>query len=37
VSSKRVGDAEHEPTAVAKISMQRVSGSIRDLLEEFDV
>lgn len=37
VSSKRVGDADDEPTSVAKISMQRVSGSIRDLLEEFDV
>jgi hypothetical protein len=32
-----VGDAEDEPTTVSKISMQRVSGSIRDLLEEFDV
>jgi hypothetical protein len=32
-----VGDAEDEPPTVAKISMQRVSGSIRDLLEEFDV
>ena len=32
-----MGDADDEPTTVAKISMQRVSGSIRDLLEEFDV
>ncbi|CAF1540807.1 unnamed protein product [Adineta ricciae] len=37
VSSKRVVDADDEPTSVAKISMQRVSGSIRDLLDEFDV
>ena len=32
-----MGDAEDEPTTVAKISMQRVSGSVRDLLEELDV
>jgi hypothetical protein len=32
-----VGDADDEPTTVAKISMQRVSGSICYLLEEFDV
>ena len=37
MSTKRVGDADDEPTTVGKISMQRVSGSVRDLLEEFDV
>ena len=32
-----MGDADDEPTTVGKISVQRVSGSVRDLLEEFDV
>ena len=32
-----MGDAEDEPTTVAKISMQPVSDSICDLLEELDV